>query len=111
MSLFTQLTPLPVHAVQPATGVTVQPVCGLQPSVVQALPSLQVNCAPRLHVPPPQVSLPLQALPSEQPLLLFVCEQPLPGLQASLVQPLLSLQLTGVPARPLLQGVNVRPLQ
>jgi hypothetical protein len=41
-----------------------------------------------------QTSLPVQALPSEQPLVLFVNTQPCWALQLSLVQPLLSLQLS-----------------
>jgi hypothetical protein len=47
-----------------------------------------------LHLPFWQLSLPLQALPSEQLLLLFVCTQPCCAVQVSFVQGLLSLQFS-----------------
>lgn len=73
------------------------PVAGLQLlllSVVQALPSLQVTGVPGAQRPPWQVSAPLQALPSEQLLVLFVWTQPCCAVQVSLVQGLLSLQFS-----------------
>ena len=70
----------------------VQPVAGLQPSVVQPLPSSQLTAAPGTHCPPLHVSLWVQALPSSQGSVLFVCVQPLAGLQPSVVHTLPSLQ-------------------
>lgn len=49
-----------------ATAAWVQPVAGLQPSVVQTLLSLQSGPGPALQVPDWHVSEPLHALPSEQ---------------------------------------------
>src|SRR5204862_6714367 len=46
--------------------VCVQPVAGLQPSVVQTLPSSQLGAAPPTHVPPLQASFVVQASPSLQ---------------------------------------------
>jgi hypothetical protein len=69
-----------------------QPEAGLQESSVQALPSLQLSAVPVWQDPPPQISLPLQALPSLQELVLLECWQPEAGLQESSVQVLLSLQ-------------------
>jgi hypothetical protein len=120
------------HDVPFATAACVQPVAGLQPSVVQALPSSQFGGVPTWHVPAWHVSAPLQASPSEhdvpfatvgfwqtpalqtslvQGLLslqsaatlhdwqpaIGVWLQPVTGLHASVVQALLSLQLSGVP--------------
>jgi hypothetical protein len=76
------------------------PVCALQLlllSTVQGLLSLQVTAAPvRLQLPFWQVSAPLQALPSPQlvPLAALECTQPACAVQVSLVQALLSLQLS-----------------
>jgi hypothetical protein len=53
-----------VHDVHPAIGVCVQPLTGLQASVVQALPSLQLSGVPAAHTPAWHVSLPLQTVPS-----------------------------------------------
>jgi hypothetical protein len=50
-----------------------QPEAGLQESSVQELPSLQLSGVPVWHDPPPQISLPLQALPSLQELALLEC--------------------------------------
>src|SRR6267143_559881 len=81
-----------------ATGLLKQPVVGSQASVVQALLSLQTSGVPGAQRPCSQVSLPLQALPSEQevPSATGVWTQPL-GPQESVVQGLLSSQLGGVP--------------
>jgi hypothetical protein len=42
---------LSAHAVPFATGVVVQPVAGLQPSVVHTLPSLHTIGEPGVHTP------------------------------------------------------------
>jgi len=77
-----------------------QPAAGSQLSLVQALLSPQTLGPPGWHDPPEQTSPTVQALPSEQATALFVCPQtPVDGSQLSLVQPLPSLQLSGVPAR------------
>jgi hypothetical protein len=83
-----------------STGVVEQPKVGLQLSEVQTLPSLQLSAVPAVHVPPWQVSPPLQTLPSlhEVPFSTAVLAQPVTGLQLSEVQMLPSLQLSGVPA-------------
>ena len=73
----------------------------LPPQAVPSLKSGGLEQAPFWHI-----SLPLQALPSEQPLVLFACKHPCCALQLSLVHWLPSSQLMGVPERPLLQGVN-----
>src|SRR6266704_366654 len=80
------------------TGVALHPEAGSQESVVQALPSLQTSGVPAAQRPCSQVSLPLQASPSEQevPSATGVWMQPL-GPQESAVQGLLSSQLRGVP--------------
>jgi hypothetical protein len=76
-----------------------QPVAGLHESVVQTLLSLQVTAAPAWHVPPPQLSPIVQALPSSHALVLFVWTHPVVGLQLSSVHGLLSLQFRAtVPA-------------
>jgi hypothetical protein len=64
------------------------------------LPSLQLSAVPAVHVPPWQVSPPLQTLPSlhEVPFSTGVLAQPVTGSQLSVVQTLPSLQLSGVPA-------------
>ena len=53
-----------VQDAQPAIGVVVQPLVGLQESVVQLLPSLQTSAVPALQLPDWHVSAPLQTLPS-----------------------------------------------
>src|SRR6267143_1977222 len=89
-----------------ATGLLKQPVVGSQASVVQALLSLQTSGVPGAQRPCSQVSLPLQASPSEQevPSATGVWTQPL-GPQESVVQGLLSSQLRAVP------GVQAPALQ
>jgi hypothetical protein len=78
--------------------VKTQPVAGLQLSVVHTFASLQTVGVPGLHVPPPQASPVVQALPSLHGLVLFVKTQaPVAGLQLSVVQTLLSLQTVGAP--------------
>jgi hypothetical protein len=74
----------------------VQPLAGLQPSVVQTFPSSQLIGVPP-QVPPEQTSLPVQAFPSSHATLLFVCAQPVAGLQLSLVHTLPSSQVVGGP--------------
>jgi hypothetical protein len=54
------------HDVPFVTGVVVQPVAGLQPSVVHTLPSLQTIAVPAVQTPAWQVSAPLHRLPSGQ---------------------------------------------
>src|SRR5438034_599443 len=96
----------------------VQPLAGLQLSVVQTLWSSQLGGGPPTHVPPLHVSLVVQALPSLHGAVLFVWTQPVAGLQLSVVHTFPSSQLgagppTHVPplhvtcvvrASPLLQG-------
>ena len=62
--------------------------------------SLQLSDVPAVHVPPWQVSAPLQTLPSRHdvPLRTAVLVQPVVALQVSVVHTLLSLQLSAVPA-------------
>jgi hypothetical protein len=88
------------HGVPPGTVTKAQPLAGLQPSVVQALPSLQTSGVPPLHVPLWQLSAPLQALPSRQgvPLARGAFAQPKTALQVSPVHGLPSPQASGVPA-------------
>src|SRR5436190_14720058 len=74
-----------------------QPVAGLHESSVQPLPSLQFGAAPPTQTPPKHVSPVVQALPSLQELVLFVCTQPVAGLHVSSVQGLLSLQFGAAP--------------
>jgi hypothetical protein len=82
------------------------PVAGLQLSDVQGLLSLQTTAEPGLHAPPPHRSPTVQAVPSEQELVLAVKTQlPETGLQLSVVQTFPSLQTVAVPAR------QVPPLQ
>jgi hypothetical protein len=83
-----------------ARAVWVQPNVALQPSVVHGLLSLQSRAAPALQVPAWQVSAPLQTLPSPHgtPFATAGCWQPATGSQLSVVQALLSLQLSDVPA-------------
>ena len=78
----------------------VQPLAGLHASLVQGLPSSQnvaTTTAVPLQAPPAQASLVVQALPSLQDSALFVCAQPVAGEHESLVQMLLSSQLTLTP--------------
>src|SRR6266849_184134 len=77
--------------------VCAHPVAGLHEPSVQTLPSSQLGAGPPMQVPPLQVSLVVQALPSLQGLVLWVCTQPVTGLQLSSVQTLLSLQLAAGP--------------
>jgi hypothetical protein len=76
-----------------------QPATGSHESLVQGLPSLQVGVAPGVHAPAWQVSAPLQAFPSLQPVPLAtsVFWQPLAASHESVVQGLPSLQLSGGP--------------
>ena len=53
-----------VQEPQPEIGAVVQPLVGLQESVVQLLPSLQTSAVPALQLPDWHVSAPLQTLPS-----------------------------------------------
>src|SRR5438876_4045309 len=73
------------------------PVAGLQLSSVQGLPSLQLGAGPPTQLPPLQVSLVVQALPSLHGSVLLVCVHPVAGLQPSVVQTLPSSQLGGGP--------------
>jgi hypothetical protein len=89
-----------VHDVPLVTLLVVHPVAGLQPSVVQGLPSLHVSGVPALQAPLWQVSAPLQRLPSGHavPLVTLVAVHPVEGLQPSVVHGLPSLHVRGVPA-------------
>jgi hypothetical protein len=106
----------------------VQPLAGLQPSVVHGFLSSQSGGAPPTQAPLLQVSLVVQALPSSHGALLLVLTQPVCSSQLSSVQTLLSLQLGGGPptqapplqasavvqalpsSHELLLGTNVQPL-
>src|SRR6266850_2173419 len=72
---------------------------GPQESAVQGLLSSQLRVVPGVQAPALQISSPLQTLPSEQevPSATGLVKQPVAGSQASVVQPLLSLQTRGVP--------------
>jgi hypothetical protein len=76
-----------------------QPLTALQLSVVQAFASLQLSAVPAAQTPLWQVSAPLHALPSLQdvPFVTPGCWQPNTGSHESVVQALLSLQLSAVP--------------
>jgi hypothetical protein len=74
----------------------VAPVAGLQASVVQASLSFVFSGAPALQDPAAQASPVVQALPSSHGSVLGVKTQPVPALQESSVQALLSLQVIGV---------------
>src|SRR5262249_18941489 len=91
--------PLCVQALPSLQGavllVCTHPVAGLHESSVQGLPSSQLGAAPPTHTPPLQVSLVVHALPSSHGPVLFTCLQPVAGSQESVVQGLLSLQLSG----------------
>src|SRR6266852_5356807 len=77
--------------------VCAHPMAGLHESSVQTLPSSQLGAGPPMQVPPLQVSLVVQALPSLQGLVLLVCTQPVAGSQLSSVQTLPSSQLGAGP--------------
>ena len=64
---------------------------------MQRLPSSQSGGGPPTQAPSTQVSLVVQALPSLHETVLFVCAQPLAGLQVSVVQPLPSSQFGAAP--------------
>src|SRR5437867_72062 len=74
--------------------VCVQPVAATHPSVVQTLLSIQslAEVSVPAHVPPPQTSPVVHALPSLHEAVLFVCVQPVAATHPSVVQTLLSLQ-------------------
>jgi hypothetical protein len=78
--------------------VWVQPVAGLQASLVQGFESSQLGAAPPTQAPPEQVSPVVQALPSLHDAVLFVCTHPVAGLQESSVHPFESLQFAAAPA-------------
>jgi hypothetical protein len=73
------------------------PVAGLHESSVQPFPSLQLGGSPPTQAPPKHVSFVVQALPSLQDAVLFVCTQPVAGLHESSVQTFPSLQFGGTP--------------
>src|SRR5207249_861779 len=78
----------------------VQPVAGLQLSVVQTFPSSQFGGGPPTHVPPLQVSFVVQALPSLHGAVLFVWVQAVPRHPPSVAQEHTSSLLAGChPAR------------
>jgi hypothetical protein len=86
-----------------------QPVTVLQESLVQEFESSQLGAAPPTQVPPEQVSLVVQALPSLHEFVLFVCRHvPLPPPHESVVQVLPSSHVETVQQMPLTQ---VRPLR
>jgi hypothetical protein len=91
---------LTVQVWQPGIGVFVQPLMALQASVVHALPSLQLSAGPGVQTPLWQVSAPLQTVLSahDVPLGTATFWHPTTGSQLSVVQTLLSLQLSAVPA-------------
>jgi hypothetical protein len=74
-----------------------QPVAGLHESVVQMLLSLQLRATPGWQTPAEQASPMVQALPSLHDAAMLVWAQPVPGSQLSLVQTLLSSQLSAGP--------------
>jgi len=101
----TQLPPVHVsfvvHALLSLHGLLlftcVQPLAGLQPSVVQTLPSSQFGAGPPWQLPPAHASFVVHALPSSHALLLLACVQPLAGLHPSVVQTLPSSQFGAGP--------------
>jgi hypothetical protein len=88
------------HAVPFSTAVCVQPLAGLQESVVQTFPSLQLSAVPAVQTPAWHVSAPSQASPSlhEVPFSTGMVVQPKTVSQLSVVQGLPSLHVSGVPA-------------
>jgi hypothetical protein len=72
-------------------------VVGLQESLEQGLPSSQLGAGPPTQTSFWHVSPVVHALPSSHGAVLLVCVQPEPGLQPSVVQTSLSLQLGGAP--------------
>ena len=94
MSLVVQALPSSHGAV---LLVCVQPLEGSHPSSVHGLPSLQSGAGPPTQLPPLQMSLVVQALPSSQGALFGVFKQPVAGSQLSSVQGLPSLQLGAGP--------------
>src|SRR5262249_38487735 len=96
----------PSHTVLLGQGVPLptfacwQPLTASQESVVQGMVSLQLSGVPAGEVAFWQLSAPLHTVPSRHgvPLPTFACWQPLTASQESVVQALLSLQLSGVPA-------------
>jgi len=85
-----------------------QPVAELQVSSVHTFPSSQLGDAPPTHLPPPHLSLVVQAFPSLHRAVLFVSKQPVAGLQVSSVQTLPSSQLSaGPPTQPPLLQVSL----
>ena len=77
----------------------VQPKPVSHSSSVQTLLSLQLGAGPPTQMPPLHASAVVQALPSLHIALLSTFAHPEVGLQLSSVQPLLSLQLTGLLAQ------------
>jgi len=77
--------------------VWVQPVAGLQASVVQTFPSSQLGGGPPRHEPPEQASLVVQAFPSLQGRVFGMCWHSESGSQVSSVHRLPSSQLGGAP--------------
>jgi hypothetical protein len=99
LQVSTPLQALPSeHSVPMARLVNTQPLAELQLSAVQALPSLHTRGVPAWQLPlAAQISLPLQASPSEQERPATpVWTHPVAATQLSSVQTLLSLQTTGV---------------
>jgi hypothetical protein len=99
VSLPLQTLPSP-HGVPLRTGVARHPNAGSQLSFVHGLLSLQTSVVPAVQTAFWHVSAPLQTLPSLHavPLVTPVFVHPVAGVQASVVQALLSLQLRAVPA-------------
>ena len=103
--MFTCLQPLAgsqlsvVHALpsSQSTGSLTQLLFTQRSFVVHALLSSQSGGGPPTQEPPEHLSAVVQALPSSQDTVLFECVQPVAGLQASVVQTLLSLQSGGGP--------------
>jgi hypothetical protein len=89
-----------VHGVAVVAGVRVvredAAEAGLHVSVVHALLSLHTTVVPLWHVPPPQTSPVVQALPSLHAPVLFVKTQPVVVLHVSVVQALLSLHTSAL---------------
>src|SRR5262249_27440133 len=102
----------PAHEAQPEMGVCWQPLTALQLSVVHAFESLQLSAVPAAQTPAWQVSAPLHTVLSAQdvPLVTAACWQPKAGSQVSVVQTLLSLQLSAVPAVHTAAGQGSAPL-